>query len=159
VDTGTINSQLSTNATNGAVVRMRNSNLTCGGLSADNGTTCAIPAINAGAGAASAMTAGTAAFGLFVSASTLGTNGIGSLTPAAAYHNATHVTVPGDVWYGMDTGTANNNVTSTFGSTLCSTTSPVYRVNNSYTFAATAALTTPAGIYTANLSMIATGTF
>jgi hypothetical protein len=159
VDTGTINSQLSTNATNGAVVRMRNSNLTCGGLSADNGTTCAIPAINAGAATASAMTAGTAAFGLFVSSSTLGTNGIGALTPTAAYHNGSHVTVPGDVWYGMDTGTANDNVTSTFGSTLCSTPSPVYRVNNSYTFAATAALTTPAGIYTANLSMIATGTF
>jgi hypothetical protein len=160
VDTGTIYSQLSTNATNGAVIRLRNSNLTCGGLSADNGTTCAIPAHNAGSGAgASIMNAGTAAFGLFVADSTLGTNGIGALTPAAAYHNASHVTVPTDVWYGMDTTTANNNTTSTFGSTLSDTSSPIYRINTAYTFAATAALTTPAGIYTANLSMIATGTF
>jgi hypothetical protein len=160
VDTDTIHSQLSTNATNGAVVRMRNSNLSCGGLSADNGTSCPIPAHNGGSGAgASALVAGTASFGLFVGASSLGTNGVGTLTPAAAYHNASHTTVPSDVWFGMDNTTANNNVTSTFGSTLCTTSGPIYRVNTAYTFAAAAALTTPAGIYTANLSMIATGTF
>jgi hypothetical protein len=100
---------------------------------------------------------------LFVSDGALGTNGVipsgVTFTPATAYHNAAHVTVPNDVWYGMDTQTANDNVTSTFGSTICSTDGPVYRVNTSYTFAATAALTTPAGIYTANMSMIATGTF
>ena len=159
VDTSTIHSQLSTNATNGAVVRMRNSNLTCGGLSADNGTTCPIPPHNGGSGAgASAMVAGTAAFGLFVSASTLGTNGSGALTPSAAYYDAAHAT-SGNMWYGMDNTTANNNVTSTFGSTLCTATGPIYRVNTAYTFAAAAALTTPAGIYSANLSMIATGTF
>jgi hypothetical protein len=69
--------QLSTNATNGAVVNMRNSNGSspstglCGGLSADSGATCAIPALDTLGGGcdsstACAMTAGTAAFGLFV---------------------------------------------------------------------------------------------
>jgi hypothetical protein len=160
VDVGTLYSQLSTNATSGAVVKMRNSNTACGGLSSDGGTTCSIPAHNSGSGAgASAMTAGTAAFGMFVAATSNGPGGSGSLTPAAAYYNASHVTVPTDVWYGMDSTTANNNVISAFGSTLADTSVPVYRVNGSYTFAATAALTTPAGIYTANLSMIATGTF
>jgi hypothetical protein len=171
VDTGTIYSQLSTNATHGAVINMRNSNTSCGGLSADGGTTCAIPAIAGGANTgASAMTAGTAAFGLFVSNSTADPNGgIGTITPSPIYHDSSHVTIPTNLWYGMDTTTATGtfagqsaytgSVTGTFGSTVASASAPTYRVENTYVFAATAALTTPAGIYTANLSMIATGTF
>ena len=62
VDMKTLTTQLSTNATNGVVVRMRNSNTTCGGLSSDGGTTCSIPAQNSGSGAgAAALPAGTAA--------------------------------------------------------------------------------------------------
>lgn len=172
VDTGTIYSQMSTNATHGAIINLRNSNTSCGGLSADGGTTCAIPAINSGSATPSAMTAGTAAFGLFVATGAADSSGgIGSTTAASAYHDNAHTTVPSDVYYGMDTtsssatpsngvpSTYTGSVTSTFGSTVAYTTSPVYRVNNAYTFAATSALTTPAGIYTANLSMIATGTF
>ena len=159
VDRGTLYTSLSTNATHGAVINMRNSNLTCGGLSADAGTTCAIPAIGA---TAANLAAGVAHFGLFVSNSTadVAGNGIGTVTPAAGYHNASHVDeVTPDLWYGMDNVTSGNNVTSAFGSTLASSAGPVYRVENDYVFAATSALTTPAGIYTANLSMIATGTF
>ena len=171
VDTGTIYSQLSTNATHGAVINIRNSNTSCGGLSADSGTTCAIPPINGGSGAgASAMTAGTAAFGLFASDSSHGHQGatvvgIGSVTGAPAYHDqtpsSTHVdpSTPANLWYGMDNQTAGNSVTSTYGSTVASTTAPTYREENTYVFAATSALTTPAGIYTANLSMTCTGTF
>jgi hypothetical protein len=59
----------------------------------------------------------------------------------------------------MDQTTSGNNVTSEFGSTLASSTGPTYLVDTNYVFAATAGLTTPAGIYSANLSMIATGTF
>lgn len=158
VDTGNVWSQLSTNATHGAVINMRNSNLTCGGLSADGGATCAIPPINAGATGVSAMTAGTAAFGLFANTYTVaGMGTVGAVTPTANYYSAAHSTTP--LWYGMDNTTAGNNVTSTYGSTVASTTSPVYRANDEYTFAATAALTTPAGIYTANMVMVATGTF
>jgi hypothetical protein len=172
VDQGTIYSQLSTNATHGAVINMRNSNTSCGGLSADAGTTCAIPATNGGSNAgAAAITAGTAAFGLFVSNSTANANGgVGTITPSTIYHNSSHVTIPTDLWYGMDTTTSTGafgggqaaytgSVTGTFGSVVASASAPVYRVENTYVFAATAALTTPAGIYTANLAMIATGTF
>ena len=164
VDNNTpIYTQLSTNATNGAVINIRNSNLTCGGLSADGGTTCAIPAHNSGSGAgATAMAIGStggASFGMFVSDGAAGVSGVGTLTPSVAYHDPAHVTIPTDLWYGMDTTTSGNNTISTFGSTLATTAAPLYRINTTYVFAATAALTTPAGIYTANMNMIATGTF
>lgn len=165
VDNNTpVYSQLSTNATNGAVIRIRNSNLTCGGLSADGGATCAIPAHNSGSGAGATTmtigsTSGTASFGMFVSDSTQSLNGVGTITPDTRYNDGTNETYPTPLAYGMDTTTANDNVISTFGGTIATTPGPVYRVNNQYVFAATAALTTPAGIYTANMSMIATGTF
>lgn len=167
VDTGTVYSQTSTNATNGAVISMRNSNTTCGGLSADGGATCAIPAIGS---AASAIVAGTADFGMAVGPSADDTNGVGTLTPAATYYSASNYaftgglvplstptgnTVPTNVYYGMNA----TNVESTYGDTVASSTGPIYRVDDAYTFAATAALTTPAGIYTANMDLIATGTF
>ncbi|HVW23226.1 MAG TPA: hypothetical protein VHB51_01955 [Candidatus Saccharimonadales bacterium] len=181
-------SQLSTNATHGAVINLRNSNTSCGGLSADSGSTCAIPAIDQNVGStcqsaetACAMTAGTAAFGLFINqyipTSSIGT--IGTITPSATYFNNLHcgadtANTPcpsgdGSTWFGMDsTTTAVNggtpatnvgNVKTTYGSTVASSTGPVYHFDNEFEFAATAALTTPAGIYTANLSLIATGTF
>lgn len=154
-DSGTVYSQISTNATFGAVIAMRDSNTTCGGLSADGGVTCAIPANNAGAATASAITAGTAAFGLYVTNGTLGFNGTGTVTADANYNNGTATN------YGMDTETTTDpgSVIGTFGDKVASCAAPVYRVNNTYTFAATAALTTPAGIYTANMDLIATGTF
>lgn len=177
VNTATIYSQLSTNATHGAVINLRSNpggsgtNSTCGGLSADGGTTCAIPPVGA---TAAAIVAGTAAFGLFVSDSYLDAAtpaSTGTITPSTIYHNASHVDeVTPDLYYGMDNTTAtapngtvpntySGSVSGTFGSTLATTTGPTYRVENNYVFAATAALTTPAGIYTANMSMTATGTF
>lgn len=173
VDTSTIYSQLSTNALNGAVINMRNSNTSCGGLSADNGTSCAIPGVPGTTSSpytAGPITAGTAAFGMYASDGVAdAAGGIGSITATAAYHDAAHTTFPGDIFYGMDNTTANGpgpvpatvagSVKSTYGSTIGYTSAPIYRVNNTYIFGATASLTTPAGIYTANLSMIATGTF
>ncbi len=167
VDSGTVYSQASTNATNGLVISMRNSNTACGGLSADGGLTCAIPPIGA---TAAAIVAGTADFGMAVGPSVDDTNGVGTLTPAATYYNSAHYlftgglvplstptgnTVPTDVYYGMNA----TNVDSTYGDTVASSTGPIYRVDDAYTFGATAALTTPAGIYTANMDLIATGTF
>ena len=168
VDSGTVYSQLSTNATSGAVIAMRNST-GCGGLSANGGTSCAIPAIGS---TASAIVAGTADFGMAVGPSVDDTNGVGSLTPASTYYSSSNytftggasstdttplqgATTPSDVYYGMNA----TNVDSTYGDTVASTSSPCYRVDSAYTFAATAALTTPAGIYTANMDLIATGTF
>jgi hypothetical protein len=171
-------SQLSTNATHGAVIDMRNSNLNdstpCGGLSA-NGTTCGIPAISQNAADVSGPSpwlmgigqTDNAAFGLFVSTSSIysGSGGVGTITPSSTYYNAACAAADPTnplgtgTCYGMDQSTTGNNVISEFGSTLASTTGPVYRVDTNYVFAATAGLTTPAGIYSANLSMIATGTF
>lgn len=154
-DTGTVYSQISTNAAYGAAIAMRNSNTTCGGLSADGGTTCAIPANNTGANTPAAIAAGTAAFGLYVTNGVLGFNGIGAVTADTNYNNGTATN------YGMDTETTTDvgSVTGTYGDRVAFTTAPCYRINNSYTFAATASLTTPAGIYTANMDLIATGTF
>ncbi len=172
VDTGDVYSQVSTNATHGAVVDMRNSNTSCGGLSADNGTTCAIPANNGGSATPSAITAGTAAFGMCEDAETTVTGDtsiVGSITPASAYHDGTHNIASPPCFYGMDTATSPSNggspatnignVDSTFGSTVGTTATPVHHADSHYRFAATPSLTTPAGIYTANLTMIATGTF
>lgn len=60
--------------------------------------------------------------------------------------------------YAMDT-TSVDNVKTLYGDRVAYSTSPVNLLINKYDFAATAASTTPAGIYTANLAMIATGTF
>jgi hypothetical protein len=61
--------------------------------------------------------------------------------------------------YGMDTSTTGNNITSTFGDVVATSAGPVSSVTNQYKFAATAGATTPAGVYKANLAMIATGSF
>ncbi|MEO8105498.1 MAG: hypothetical protein ABI602_04145 [Candidatus Saccharibacteria bacterium] len=154
-DSGTVYSQISTNATTGAVISMRNSNTTCGGLSANGGTTCDIPASATGANTPAAIIPGTAAFGMYCTNGVPDVNGIGTVTADLNYNDgtATH--------YGMDTETVSDagSVTGTYGDSVAASTAPVYRIDNSYTFAATASLTTPAGIYTANLDLVATGTF
>jgi len=167
VDTGDVFTQLSTNATHGAIVTLRNSNTTCtgpggaGGLTADNGTTCAIPPVNGGTPGPTQITAGSAAFGMFCeteSVSGIGT--IGAVTPTPDYNDGTHIPSSPPTYYGMDTTSGTyGSVVGTYGSTIATTASPVYRANDEDIFAATASLTTPAGIYTANLDMIATGTF
>lgn len=144
IDTGTVYTQLSTNAATGATVRMRN-NTASGGLETPGGSS--IPPVNAGASTApsSAMVAGTAAFGLTVATAT-------GVTPAAPYANVTAN------YYGNDTTSANSAIT-TYGSTVLSSSGPVSNVNNLWTFAATASNTSAAGVYSANISVIATGTF
>jgi hypothetical protein len=148
IDSGSVYSQLSTNAGAGAIVRIHSSNGTCGGLSTDGGTTCGIPPANAGAATApgAAMAAGTAAFGLTVATAT-------GVTPSAPYANVT------SNYYGMDSTTSGSNVTTTYGSQVIASTGPVSNVNNTWTFAATASNATPAGIYSTNMAAIATGTF
>ncbi|MEO7364155.1 MAG: hypothetical protein ABIV43_01455 [Candidatus Saccharimonadales bacterium] len=188
VDYANIWTQLSTNATNGAVINMHSS-IPCGGLSADHDVnvpssgTCAIPAVNSGSNAGpSQIVAGTAAFGVAINAYTpttqAGPAAIGTLTPTTPYYNAAQYSFTGNVpnttstYFGMDTTTSvafnttptnassyNGGVTSLFGSTVLTAAGPISRVDARYTFAATSSLTTPAGIYVANLSLIATGTF
>lgn len=152
VDTAQVYSQLSTNAYHGAVIDAHLNNA-CGGLSRDGGTTCNIGAVNNGGSTPTAIqpgnTGGKAVFGLNV---TNGTGDVGTITADANYS--------GSNVYGMDTTTAGGqNVTGTFGDQIASSTGPTANVNNTYTFAATAIPTTPAGIYNAEMSLIATGTF
>ncbi len=150
VDTNSVFSFTSTNALHGATIRMHNSNA-CGGLSTDNGTTCAIPAASSGSSSPAAIVAGTAAFGMYCNDSSGGSGD--NITCDGNYNDgtATH--------YGMDTQSIDDNVTTTFGDIVAQSTAPMNARMNKYDFAATASNTTPAGIYTANLAMIATGTF
>ncbi|MEO6761132.1 MAG: hypothetical protein ABI220_02000 [Candidatus Saccharimonadales bacterium] len=154
--------QLSTNASTGAIVRMKNGN-TCDGLSNDGGATCKIPSMNSSSTPA-AIVPGTAAFGLFVAPSVTTasvTTSTGTITPDPVYNNGTNTTVQANTsaattaFYGMD----DSNVLSTYGSTIASCAGPISQVNSQLNFAATSALTTPAGIYTTNEILIATGTF
>lgn len=145
VDSADAYMQTTTNAVNGVAVRMKDSN-SCGGLSDDGGSTCGIPPVGA---TTTTITAGTADFGLNVGSST---GGIGTLNPSAPYNGTSGQ-------YGMDNTTLPDNITTTYGSQIASSGSGVENVNNILTFAATASNTTPAGIYTANMTLIATGTF
>lgn len=128
---------LATNANSGASVTMK-SNWTCNGLSRDNGASCGIP------GSAGALTAGTAGFGLKVAT---GTGTTGSLSAANGYSSGT--------FHMGSTGSA-----TTYGDQIASTSSaPCTIAVSQLTFGATAATTTPAGVYSTNETLIATGTF
>jgi hypothetical protein len=136
--------QISTNALTGAIVRMKSHNACAnGGLSRDGGTTCPI----AGIGALAAFTPATAQFGMHV---TSVAGGIGTVNADADYDGTTATN------YGMN----GANVTSTYGDQIADTNSTAAaNVNSLLTFAAQASVTTPAGVYSANESLIATGTF
>ncbi|HEY1063992.1 MAG TPA: hypothetical protein VGE30_01705 [Candidatus Saccharimonadales bacterium] len=143
----------STNALSGLTIRMRSA-LTCGGLSSDGGSTCAIPAVGGGAGSWSVMTAGTAAFGMYCHD---GSGGTGAIDCDGNYID--RGASPDPNTFGMDTSTVGDNVTSTYGDIVATSTGPVSNMTNQFDFAATASNTTPAGIYSTNLAMIATGSF
>ncbi|MDB5169765.1 MAG: hypothetical protein JWN82_161 [Candidatus Saccharibacteria bacterium] len=143
----------STNAVNGLTIRMRSA-LACGGLSMDAGATCGIPAVGGGASTWSVMTAGTAAFGMYCHD---GSGGTGSLNCDDNYVDRGGSADPNT--FGMDTSTVGDNVTSTYGDVVAHASGPVSTMLNQYDFAATAGNTTPAGLYTTNLAMIATGSF
>lgn len=138
--------QTSTNAQSGIVVRMKNTNAsaTCGGLSNDSGTTCGIPAAGA---SAITISAGTAHVGMCV------TPGSANTTAASPYNSASCTQ------FGLDESTSQNNVLSTYGSQIFSSTGAISQENDDLNFEGTAALTTKAGVYTANYALIATGTF
>jgi hypothetical protein len=156
VDVASAYTQVSTNASSGVSMRMKSGN-TCanGGLSNNGGTTCNIPGLAGGTSSSVTMPAGTAAFGLFVAASSNNTGGTGSITPATTYNGNGHTTISTDLFYGMN----GTNVTSTYGDVIATSSAPTSLTNNQLVFAATAALTTQAGIYTVNESIITTGTF
>jgi hypothetical protein len=135
--------QLSTNALTGAIVRLWvASSGSCAGLSRDGGSTC--PIANAASSGSATIGTGSGLFGLQVAN---GTGGTGSVTATSPY-NVTGTTF------------AMQNATLTaYGDPIESSTAACANVNSQLTYGAAATTTTPAGVYTTNEALIATGTF
>lgn len=143
--------QLTTNASNGVVVRMKATNAcTNGGLSTAPPDIAGGCASIAGIGSAAAvLTAGT--YGMCVAPGagvTAAANYLDSVNSCPTSFNATSK-------YGMN----GTNLTGTYGDQIYSTSGAVSAIASSLTFAAKAAATTPAGVYQGNEILIATGTF
>ncbi len=140
VSTDTAYHQITTNAVNGASVALKNtSSTTCAGLSRDNGVNCLI----AGRTTEGTIAASSALFGLHMDA---GTGGTGTVTADADYDGASEYNMPVTTY-------------GDYGDPISSTTGAVTDVNSLMTYAAAAAASTPAGVYTATHSLIATGSF
>jgi len=150
-DTAVAYAQISTNASSGAVVNMKINN-TCGGLVRQGLTNvCDIAPVATGH---SPISFGAAAkFGLNVGAGSAVGSGTGTTAAATNYATASE--------YGMNWVSGNaTGVGSTYGDTIFDTSSTaINNINVPLTFAATVTNTTPAGLYQANLNMIATGTY
>lgn len=153
VSTGSVFTQLSTNAVHGAVVNLKSSATNCGGLLLLGDTShCYIAA----AGTTGTIGNGDAKFGIKLGASS-GTSGVtaasGTLQAASANYDTSNFRLNG----ATDNSTG---VTSAYGDPIINSNSlPVNNQNMEITFGASANSATPAGTYSANLSMIATGTF
>lgn len=153
VSSGKLYTQISTNAANGAVVRLKSDAAGCGGLMrAGDLTACDI----APAGTTDILADGPALFGVkTATATTTGSNPTGTLQPAALsiYNNTTYA-------LNYDATGEDEGVTSPFGDPFLDTAgAPANNQNMELTFGATITNDTPAGQYSADLSMIATGTF
>ena len=151
VYSGTVNSQLTTNALHGAIVRVKTTSSTaCAGLSSDSGTSCTnFPAKGAAATFDTGGT-GSAGFGMCVAAS--------SVTAAAPFNGSNCAAKDSSTQWGLN-DTIATTVAPNYGDTLYSTTAPVKNANNPINYGVMAVDTTPAGIYTTTQTMIATGTF
>jgi hypothetical protein len=149
VYTGTINTQISTNAVSGAVISLKSSAVGCGGLiNSSNTSGCFIkPALQTG------IANGEAKFGVKTAADNVdATNGTVRAVPSSGYNDTTFALnwVTGDA----------TGVTSTYGDPILDTDSkPANNRNMALTFGASASNQTPAGNYSADLSLIATGKF
>lgn len=160
VSEGTIYSQISTNAAGGAVVNLKSSAASCGGLiraGSDAANGCGI-----GPAQAAGVSDGDALIGVKVGASVdpAGADpedlaGTFQSYGAAAYYN--------DSVFKLNYDVTNNNttgVTGPYGDGLLDTDDgPVSNRNIPITFGASISNQTPAGTYSANYSLIATGKF
>ena len=145
VSSGTIYTQISTNAVGGAVVSLKSNAVNCGGLlRAGAPTACDIGPASAG------LTLGNALFGVKTGAAVDGADG--HYDPAGSYNASTY-------YMGYTAGNATG-VTSTYGDPILNTAGAVANnLNMPLTFGASVANNTPAGSYSADLSLIATGKF
>ncbi len=142
VYTGTSSFDLASNASTGVVVRLKGDTLKAGSFSLDTfGASCT----------ADSAATGTEQFGLRLS-----TTGAGQ-TAVAPYNCAANS-------HGFDIasacGTENDgNVTCTYGDQIATTAGPTTSSTSVIEYAAKSASTTESGVYTADLSYIATGKY
>lgn len=133
--TGSVYYQVSTNAALGVTVRMKGATLTSGSNT-----------INPLGPAAIGLTGEGFGFRVFGATSPAGTEG--TLSEEPPYNGAANN------WAFDET-----NLSDTYGQAIASSTGPVYDVNKQIEFAARAAGSTPAGVYTTDLSMVAVGRY
>ncbi|MDN5275119.1 MAG: hypothetical protein JWP06_1020 [Candidatus Saccharibacteria bacterium] len=147
---GTIHSQISTNAVSGAIVNLKSSAAGCGGLlRAGTGTAaarCGIkPILTAGP-----LTDGASLFGVRLTGLA---NGTGTVARSGNYDGTNFL-------MNYDGTTEATGVTSTYGDPIYNTASaPISNGGVDLVFGANIGNDTPAGAYSANLSLIATGKF
>ena len=160
VSSGSLYTQISTNAVNGAVVRLKSNASDCGGLvragATSNAAGCGIlPALNtdvtASGGAKFGVKTNTAA------AASGATNANGVLQPFDTGGSPYY----GNSAYALRYVAGNaSGVTSVYGDEFLDTNNaPVNNQNMKLDFGATISNDTPAGSYSAGLSLIATGKF
>lgn len=156
LETGNVFTQVTTNAVNGVVVRLKSNAAECGGLirAGDALGECHIePALLDGVSGAN----NEARFGVkTATAASYGTDGVtnanGTLVPVNSYNNSTYVLN----WEEDEL----SGVTSTFGDIFMNTGgASANNQNMQLNFAATVSNNTPAGAYYADISLIAVGTF
>lgn len=153
VSSGTIFTQISTNASKGAVVRLKSNAANCGGmLRAGAADACDIaPAQQTD------IVEGDAKFGVRTSTATDGPNGDGFYRP---YQEGEGPSYYSDTIYSMRYVDNTDGVTSPFGDPFLDTADePAINKNMALTFAAAASNNTPAGTYSADISLIAVGKF
>jgi hypothetical protein len=146
VNSGDIWTQITTNATGGAVINLKSSATGCGGLiNSSKPTDCYITP---------AATTGTidpvtqAKFGVMLNTPT----GTGTLQAASATYDTTN--------YRLNYVDSATGVTGTYGDPFLNTAgAPATDMTMKLTFGASALASTPAGNYSADLGLIATGKF
>lgn len=153
VSQGSIFTQISTNASSGAVISLKSNAVGCGGLiRAGAPTACDILPATAGS-----INQGEAKFGVKTTAATdtpAVTGATGALQPVtgSGYSNT-------DFFLGYETGDASG-ITSTYGDPFLDTAgAPANNKNMQLTFGASVSNDTPAGLYSTDLRLIATGKF
>ena len=147
VSTGDIYTQISTNASGGAIVSLK-SGAPCGGLKRVEAAACDIaPAVTGG------ISAGNAKFGVKAAAAAdTGSNPNGTFQAINGYGSSTFL-------LNWVSGNATG-VGSAYGDPILDTASaPANNKNMKLTFGASINNSTPAGLYSADLNLVATGKF
>lgn len=160
ISSGSIWTQISTNAVGGAVVSLKSSTAGCGGLvRAGAPGSCDIKPVTAPATVP--LTAGSALFG--VKTSTAVDTTVDSYTGSMGTFEPASGSVYGNTDYALGYDTSGNDtsgITSTYGDKFLDTAGTVVdNQNMRLTFGASVSNLTPAGRYSADISLIATGKF